>query len=392
MTCCREWLQRENHNHPVGFEAASEEYVMNDCSKIRAGEWVQVKSKNQILKTLDNSGQLERMPFMPEMFQYCGQRFRVFKRAHKTCDPPNGLEGRRVTNALHLADVRCDGQAHGGCQAGCLIFWKDAWLERVNDVVGPPPIFEIAKSQPNAKQCDTVIGCTEQEVWAGTLASGNETNPAEVMYVCQSTNLSKATHPLCWWDLRQYIEDYTSGNVRLSQILAAFLFFVYSTIARGGFGVGSAMRWAYDCFQKLRGGVVYPIRVGEIQKGMRTPAAHLNLQIGELVRVKSYKEILATLNEISHNRGMYFDAEAVPFCGGAYEVLRRVEKIVDEKTGRMMNIKNDAIILKGVGCQARYAQCRRFCPRSIYVYWREIWLERVTNEGQHSESKASNSP
>lgn len=137
---------------------------------------------------------------------------------------------------------------------------------------------------------------------------------------------------------------------------------------------------------------MYPIRVGKIPKGAQTPAARLNLEIGELVRVKSYKEILSTLNEISHNRGMYFDAEAVPYCGGAYEVLGRVEKIINEKTGRMMNIKNDAVILKGVGCQARYAQCRRFCPRSIYVYWREIWLERVTNEGHHTASKARNSP
>jgi hypothetical protein len=28
-------------------------------------------------------------------------------------------------------------------------------------------------------------------------------------------------------------------------------------------------------------------------------------------------------------------------------------------------------------CEARYSVCRRFCPRAIYPYWREIWLERV---------------
>lgn len=139
-----------------------------------------------------------------------------------------------MTNAVHLTDVRCDGRAHGGCQAGCLIFWKDAWLERVNDEAESLSRFEIAKAQLNEKQCGTLSGCTEREVWAGTLASRDETDPAEVTYVCQSTNLAKATHPLYWWDPRQYMEDYTSGNVRLSQILATFLFFIYSTIARGG--------------------------------------------------------------------------------------------------------------------------------------------------------------
>jgi hypothetical protein len=73
---------------------------------------------------------------------------------------------------------------------------------------------------------------------------------------------------------------------------------------------------------------------------------------------------------------MYFDAENVPFCGGEYEVLARVERLIDEKTGKMLTLKNDAIILKDVVCEARYAKCRHFCPRAIYPYWREIWLER----------------
>ena len=65
------------------------------------------------------------------------------------------------------------------------------------------------------------------------------------------------------------------------------------------------------------------------------------------------------------------------YCGGEYKVLRRVEKIIDEKTGKMMRMKNDCIILEGVVCTARYSHFRRLCPRAIYPYWREIWLKRV---------------
>ena len=63
-----------------------------------------------------------------------------------------------------------------------------------------------------------------------------------------------------------------------------------------------------------------------IPTGQRTPTTTLNLQPGELVRVKSYKEILATLDQNNKNRGLYFDAEVVPFCGGIYRVLKRVTK------------------------------------------------------------------
>src|SRR5579863_1131983 len=99
--------------------------------RLRTGEWVEVRSREEILSTLDGRGRLEDMPFMPEMFQYCGSRFRVFKRAHKTCDTVNRTGGRRVRSAVHLDGVRCDGGGHGGCQAACLIFWKEAWLKRV---------------------------------------------------------------------------------------------------------------------------------------------------------------------------------------------------------------------------------------------------------------------
>lgn len=58
-------------------------------------------------------------------------------------------------------------------------------------------------------------------------------------------------------------------------------------------------------------------------------------------------------------------------------MFRRAEQLIDEKTGELVRLKNDAIILDGVVCEARYATCRRFCPRAIYPYWREISLEHV---------------
>ena len=343
--------------------------AMTRGTNLRSGDWVKVKSKSEILATLDKNGKLDGLPFMPEMFEYCGRRLQVSKRAHKTCDPPSGLASRRMASAVHLDDVRCDGSAHGGCQAGCLIFWKGDWLEAVDD-------RPIAPSPASAG----TSGCEERDVFLGTQASGRDGGESEPVYVCQSTEIAPATVSLAWWDLRQYVEDYTSGNVKLRQLFAGLLFTVYQQVAEAGIGIGSPMRWAYDRFQKMRGGAVYPLRPGRIAPGSRTPAATLNLQPGELVRVKKYDEILGTLNDKWHNRGMYFDAEQVIFCGRTYEVLMRVEKQVDERTGKMLDFNNDAIILKDVVCEARYAKCRRFCPRRIYPYWREIWLERVVGD------------
>src|SRR5262245_42606183 len=85
---------------------------------LRVGEVVEVRSESEILATLDERGELESLPFMPEMLQFCGRRFRVDKLAVKLCDTISSTGLYRMRNAVHLAGVRCDGKAHGGCQAG----------------------------------------------------------------------------------------------------------------------------------------------------------------------------------------------------------------------------------------------------------------------------------
>ncbi len=351
---------------------------MWSSSRFSAGEWIQVRSKEEILATLDDSGRLDELPFMPEMFQFCGQRFRVFRRAHKTCDPPNGLRGRRMACAVHLEDVRCSGEAHGGCQSGCLIFWKDAWLKRDGDSQS----FESERA--NARRVDArpdeSSNGSEQAVWCGARSPKDQTNAEEPIYVCQSTRLAAATRVLRWWDLRQYVEDILSGNVRPGQMIASFFPFLCGKLAGSGVGLGS-LRWVYDRFQNIWGGTPYPWRMGRVPHHTRTPSARLGLQPGELVRVRSYDEILETLDERGQNRGMSFDAEMVPYCNGTYRVARRINTILDERTGKIQHLKNECIQLEGVVCGACYAKYRRFCPRSLLPYWREIWLERVGSKG-----------
>src|ERR1700722_11176649 len=100
---------------------------------LKAGDWVEVRGREEILATLDESGRLDNLPFMPEMLEYCGQRLRVYKRADKTCEYTQGWSIRRMTTTVPLEGARCEGSGHDGCQAGCLIFWKEAWLKRTEN-------------------------------------------------------------------------------------------------------------------------------------------------------------------------------------------------------------------------------------------------------------------
>ncbi len=347
---------------------------MPSHATLKAGDWVEIRSAEEIRRTLDRDARLESMPFMPEMERYCGRRFRVYKRAHKTCDTVDYIGGRRMEHAVHLDGLRCDGAAHGGCDALCLLFWKEAWLRKVDGPGAAPLAPAPAPSAPPA--------CTAEDVLRATRAPGEPADAPDPTYVCQATQLLEASVPLRRSDLGQYVEDFTSRNVGIPRMLAAFLFVAFELLANGRYGIGAPLRWLYDRFQRLLGAPPYPNRTGRIPRGGKTPAVTLDLRAGELVRVRSLPEILETVDEDLRNRGMGFHSEMVPFCGKTYRVLRRVEKIVHEKTGKMIRMKTGAIILEDVLCEARYINnCRRFCPRSVYLYFREIWLERVAAPG-----------
>jgi hypothetical protein len=45
-------------------------------------------------------------------------------------------------------------------------------------------------------------------------------------------------------------------------------------------------------------------------------------------------------------------------------------------------MKTPAVLLEGTYCRARYSNHRMFCPRGIFAWWREVWLERVPAEAQ----------
>jgi hypothetical protein len=342
--------------------------------ELRAGDLVEVRTKREILQTLDRNGRLDGMPFMPQMFNYCGQRFRVLGSAHKTCDPIYTWSSRRLPNAVHL-DLRCDGKAYGGCQAGCLLFWKLAWVKPLS-AGSAERSSSSSVEMPSPEQTAAPSPCSEEDVCRATRADDGQ-DERNARYVCQNTELCDFTSPLSCWNMAQYVEDYRSGNVSLAELFRGALYvWVGRPLGRRGrrFRV---VRRLYDAFQALTGGFPLPIEYGAVPAGQPTPVVSLDLKPGELVRVKSHEEILATLDSRNQNRGLGFDVEMVPFCGGVHRVKTRVDRFIDEKTGRIKSLKTPAVILEGVWCCSRFSTCRMFCPRALYSWWREVWLERV---------------
>ena len=311
---------------------------------LRVGDSVEVRSIDEILSTLDENGALDALPFMPEMLKYCGRQFRVYRRVDKTCDTIERDGTRTMNNTVLLEGLRCDGDAHGGCQAECMLFWKEAWLKRVTGKHSRDKHLERAVP-PSL--------CTMDTLYSKSKVSPASAPAEEIVYSCQATEMRKATTPLPGWRLGQYYRDVWSGNVRVSTILRGLLI------------------WIVNLIQFYRKGANYPYLDGKLEK---TPVFKLELQPGELVQVRPRADIVETLDVMRRNRGLTFDREMVRYCGGTYRVHRRVDKLLNEKTGQMINIKADCIVLENVICTG---ELNRFCPRSVFPLWKEAWLRRV---------------
>jgi hypothetical protein len=319
---------------------------------------VEVRSEAEILATLDDDGKLDALPFMPEMLQFVGGRFTVDKVAHKLCDTMTRTGMRKMHNAVHLTDVRCDGGAHGGCQTACLIYWKEDWLKRVPSA--PVVLLDDDTSDPPTGTMRISTATLHEK-------SRKESVDGEARYSCQATELLRAApEPLPLRELGQYVADVRSGNVGPTAAVRALLVGLFNRFQ-------TLSTRVLPPSLRFRGGLRWGFINGTLTT---TPTGRTDLQPGELVRVKSKQDIMATLNSDLLNRGLGFEEEMSRYCGREARVLRRVDRCIDERTGRLLEMKNPCIVLENTICAGAY---NANCPRSIYSFWREIWLERVGN-------------
>jgi hypothetical protein len=190
-----------------------------------------------------------------------------------------------------------------------------------------------------------------------------------------------ATQPLAWWDVRQYFFDVVTGNHSLGRVLRVLtLAALRRILPRVPIGYRIAMKFN-DWMHLWLSGRPSPALNAGVAYGMRTPTGRHDFQSGDYVRIKLQREIEQTLNQKSRNRGLLFDSEEMaPYCGQVFKVRKRVTRIIEERTGKMLRMGEPCIMLDGVVCNAEYARNRLNCPRAIPSFWREIWLERAQSD------------
>ncbi len=98
------------------------------------------------------------------------------------------------------------------------------------------------------------------------------------------------------------------------------------------------------------------------------------LMAGDLVRVRSLEEIMATLDSSGKTKGCFFMGTMKPYCGSEQRVLKTMERFFDERDMKAKKCKG-MVLLEGVMCDGNTFTGR--CDRCCFMFWREEWLEKI---------------
>jgi hypothetical protein len=160
--------------------------------------------------------------------------------------------------------------------------------------------------------------------------------------VCQLGRLGQAHEPLSW------IDSVWQFPKRINRIVKRRLVFISNVI------------------EKL-------VHSPSLQSSNATaiPAEHFST--GDQVRVRSKVEIQATLSNWNDLKGCVFMQEMWQYCGTTQQVLKPIERFLDERDYHIKKIR-DTVILAGINCQGTvdFGPCDRNC----FFFWRTEWLEK----------------
>ena len=98
---------------------------------LQPGELVEIRSKEEILKTLDRQGRNRGLHTDWEAVRHSGKQFRVLRRIDRIILETTG-HMKEIQDTVILEGTECSGLLRRGCARGCYPFWREAWLKRVD--------------------------------------------------------------------------------------------------------------------------------------------------------------------------------------------------------------------------------------------------------------------
>ena len=112
----------------IGKSDGKSKTVLN----LKPGEWVKIRSAEEITATLGPDGRNLGLTFEPEMTRYIGGTYQVDFPVRSIILEETG-EMTRLNRTVALKGLACQGICAKNCPRANTLYWREAWLERVEE-------------------------------------------------------------------------------------------------------------------------------------------------------------------------------------------------------------------------------------------------------------------
>jgi len=133
LTLFKSWYSKILHQNNTSMEEENKSITIH----LKAGDWVRVRSLEEIQKTLNTFNELKGCAFLEDMKQYCDTQQRLLKVMERFLDERD-YQVKKAKGIVLLDGVYCQGTpVFGRCDRSCLSFWREEWLEKIPE----PSVF-----------------------------------------------------------------------------------------------------------------------------------------------------------------------------------------------------------------------------------------------------------
>jgi hypothetical protein len=130
----KRWLKKMYYFYVrFGGSSGQQVAVKTNISDVplKKGDIVEVRSLEEINRTLDPFRELKGCAFLPAMQQYCGTEQHVFKSMERFMDERD-YKLKKTSGLILLENNFCTGTAvFGQCDRSCFLFWREEWLKKI---------------------------------------------------------------------------------------------------------------------------------------------------------------------------------------------------------------------------------------------------------------------
>jgi hypothetical protein len=110
----------------------SKKILQINHEQLQPGSLVRVRSKVEILQTLDRYRKTDGCTFQSGMYAHCGKEFKVLKKVDRFYDESKN-KMCKCNNLYVLEGSNCNGLTAytGKCERNCFFFWHSSWLKLI---------------------------------------------------------------------------------------------------------------------------------------------------------------------------------------------------------------------------------------------------------------------